>query len=474
MRGSVMKKQSNLPLEKATKLVCDHWFPFDINLLTEIIDSINTIDGEEDISFDHCLDKLKSDASLYLLVLKELFYDLKQVYISSEISSFDILSSATIGDLRRALSKVCLFQTHHRLSDASKVQSKRLSEMLISSTAAVELSKTSDLSVILTYSAAVIRQLGYTLIAWNYPRIYEKILENPLSQVDIDREVRKYLGFSPSMLALAVINKFGFDEDFSKIILGNAQSKSDDKNQYHAINKICEVGEALSRSSNPELYTTAEKDFKFAETQICSFLGEDAVRKILEKASDKKEVDSKQMNLSFLEDPQTLIQKTIFSRSLKLKNNYIEVLPENLYNEVVDLYSSMEPDGNQKEYVTKYVKEIIPKTFFSSLRVFLIDPIEEMLFSSLAIGNSKTLNFKNLSLKTGNQDSICHLALGLSSPMRQTLILPNNETVNVIASSFGEPKLGVFIVEFFDSEDVKEEIAYFKALKNVFCDCLNI
>lgn len=480
-----MKRTNSIQLEKATNLVCTHWFPFNHETLDRALNIIGEASGDEESDKENCLDLLKTDSSLYLLCLKELQANFTRIRTRDSKFTSSLVDKVSIPELRNALDKVSKFRTHHILTEASESQTKRLTEILVSATAVCELSDSYHVSKELSYSSAILRQLGYTLIAWNYPKIYQKITERQLSKFQLDNEVRKYLGFSPSMLAMSVIERFGLDKEyeflFTKIsdhLKKNTDLKAGAAQIFSAINKICDVGEALARASNPELYLTAKDDLKYAEEEITSAIGTDGVRSIFLKVTSIAESSNKEIikdNFSNIVefDLSKSIEVTNYNRALRERNSYLDSLPSDVHEEVLRLYNRLEPGVRNKDNIKFFTNKIIPNTIFYSLTVYLVDPVEQILYPSLVIGRSRFQKPKSFSIKSYGEKNLLVSALHLNSPIREEFRVGDN-SYNIIVSGIGDPVIGAFQVEFENLGYPSEIMSYFKAIRNVFCDCLMI
>ena len=62
----MQNRTNSLQLEKATNLVCEHWFPFDKKISEEALASLD-VELDDEVRKEACLEILKKDASLYLL-----------------------------------------------------------------------------------------------------------------------------------------------------------------------------------------------------------------------------------------------------------------------------------------------------------------------------------------------------------------------------------------------------------------------
>lgn len=457
-----------MQLEKATDLVCQHWFPYDAGVYRQAIACLADHNSEdEDVCKKNLLPLLRTDASLYFLCLKEVQKNVKRVRLEETAYLRSILESASLSEINTALhniSRICIPHDFHALSD---IQSARLSEMLVASNTAEMLSTVYSVSNDVGYSAALVRQIGYTLIAWNYPQIYKRITESPSTKTEIDLETRRYLGFTPTMLAMSVLKKFGLDAEFSDIVSDYAHVSGE---AIANIQKICEVGEALARATNPEIYSTARADFSYAEEFLSRVCGTEALLQIITKSSAAPIVETSSFSVDMLEKG---IVRSQHARALRDRNVYLSALPEKERHVAQKVYAYIEPDSPSKEALRVYAKELIPESLFRSTVVYLIDPIEESLYPSLILGSPRVLVPRMVSLKRPGSHELLVSSLKLVSPIVEEQAIGNLNS-KIVVSSMGDPIVGVFYVEMIDEDNQLNINRYFKALRNVLIDSLAI
>lgn len=471
----MLKSGYSLQLDRATDLVCQFWFPFDQATYKKIVNSITSLDlREEKESKEKILQELRKDSSLYLLCLKQVQSKTRRV--RTEDSSFlnSIFETATLEELVEAIKSVSDFKVCHDLKSASQLQSKRLSEMIIASNAAEHLSSAYEISNDVCYSSALIRQLGYTLLAWNYPKIYEKITSKPLSKSELDAEILTNLGFSASMLAFSVLKRFGLEFEYEKVFEEKKSSMLGDA--ILNIHKICEIGEALSRAVNPDIYRTAKEDYVLAEAHLAEKLGSGAIAEIFSKSDGPSSSNNSLLKDALLfgsEEIERSIERVHYGKNLSSKNTYLKALPEKEKELSLKVYSHLDPNKISQDALRIFTKELVPQSIFSSTVVYLLDPIEEMLYPSLIVGKPRVFMPRTVRLKTPGDLDILVSSLELVSPIKEDKLIDNTNIV-IVASSFGDPTVGVFYVEIEKDTDQINVNQYFKAIRNLFKDSLAI
>jgi hypothetical protein len=482
-------------LSKATELVSKLWFPYDRALLSSIQKKLEENDFYE-IKDEIVLD-LEKDLSLFLLSLKELVILIESDPFESKSTSRDFFSQVGKEELQTALKKVSTYRFNQKLDSASVLQKQKLVEMYVSGITVKKISQALmetqeiPLSTELNYSCVLLRQLGATLITWNYPEIYEKVAMSCHTQNSFDESFRSSLGFSPMMLGFSIAQSWNLPhiyldvlggEEYFRVFNISSQLGEHEKKLSSSIVQICEIGEALARSMNPELYSTSVADLDKASKYIQKVIGEEGVKEIL--TSLKTQL--KDLKLDSLEhvinDSTNILKEKIsearYASEFTSKNIYLDSVPENIKSLIQELYSQMTPDGLVQNYASFFAKKIIPETAFSSLIVYLNDPFQNALFPSLIIGAPRAIAPKAVSL-SGNSSSynLVSAGFGLKTPLREDRVLNENEEVLMFASALGvDPVIGVLYAEIdhLSGEIPVNTVRYFKAIKKLLSDCLRL
>ncbi len=480
-------------LEKAYSLVDTHWFPYDRNILNELNSKIK----DEAVDRQDLLTLIKKDVSLFLLCLKEVIStNVKPVFKTESPTIAKILEEATLEQIKNSIIAIKSRTISHSVGASSKIQKQRLSEMIVSSQAANKLTEGELAINEIAFSCSLMRQLGLTLIAWNYPRIFEKTIGKSQSKDSLDSEFADILGFSPVMLGSTVLEKWGLPSFYIKAISDRGtlrKVKPHDsiveyrKDLFSRVSNICAAGEALARATNPTLYSTAEEDIELASEFIEGFLGKEGVLTIIASVRESLTALSLEIPPLLLSDGQQelgqSIKNNIQGNALIKNNPYLSSLPPKLHGRVSKLYQDVIPCNPPYASVSLYAKEIFPITGFSVLHVYLYDPFERKLFPSLVLGKSKLLLPKSVYLKThAGQYDILVEALETKAPIKNTQFIGKAEEITVLASSLGDlSTVGVVYMELLQSEYEKvatntelDSLRYFKSLKILLSDCLGL
>ena len=170
----------------------------------------------------------------------------------------------------------------HQLSEATPLQAQRVQHAMISASTAETLAECEELPADLGFTSGVVRQLGLTLIAFNYPHVYARAVAKLADGVDLEQTLSKVLGFSPTMLGISLGRKWGLAPEL-QLAMGDTQrwTESDVVDDVAArLVKVCQVGEALARANDPEHYPSALSDWTTAENEITAYLGPGGMQKV--------------------------------------------------------------------------------------------------------------------------------------------------------------------------------------------------
>ncbi len=483
-----MPQVTSQTLVKATEYTCREWFPCKDSSIREL--DIFFDNKNSEISVTEIFNLIREDASLYIRFLAE-FSDF---YVGGHPQSKkdgNIFSTITPEQLRTAYSKVKKLKSRHSYSSLTDFQKIRLNEMIVAATATSYIGKNKNINADFTFSSALLRQLGHTLIAWNYPQIYANVTSSSKTLTVLENDLRKSLGFTPSMLGYAVTDKLGLSKYFGDVLPteGNvyrSNFKSKPKNNLQSqVSKICEIGEALARSINPNLYITSSADYQSAVKKLTTSLGPNSLEEInslltfeINITQEKKVGFLEESNyvLPHLAELDTLGEEVGLNREELLRlNGYVDVLPSQLYNEVAVLYSAINEDSDLRLNTKTFVKKILPKTYFSSTKIYLLDSIERKIHAAFISGKAESKIVKPNTFSLTGLDNFFGSAISLNTPIREVVNTEDGKSLSIIGCSLGDPAIGVLVVEIDNSHhESLETMSYFKAIRNLLCDCLNI
>ena len=181
----------NRHLESAVRFLSDTWLPPNPELIGRITAGLKS--GKYVSDFELLLKDIKRDVALFSYCIKEL-----AACSSTVIDPIETLRSASYEKIKSIIELAP--RDDLRFAQATNHQLTKMRAGIISAAAAESFAPSQNISSDTAYGAALLRQLGITLVAWNYPHIYERVFDLIEPGESLDQALSKMLGFSPALL----------------------------------------------------------------------------------------------------------------------------------------------------------------------------------------------------------------------------------------------------------------------------------
>ena len=474
-------------LEKASRYVNDLWFPVNSELLGKI--KLGIRGGIYELDTESLVNSISGDFSLFMYCVRELVGMLKREDVSIPMANpIEVLRQAGIDRLKQILEIDEYKITKHTFEDQEKFQSMRFEEMIVSSSTAQALSASMNINKEIGFSAAALRQLGHTLIAWNYPTVYKEALDNIKTDAPLDQLLAERLGFSPTLLSIRVLMDWGLPMELCEAIFLEEDEECDDiegvmQNMLSGnLAKICSIGEALARANNPTVYPSAAKDWEYAKQEITTHLGESGIQYIQDLVDENLEnyitFMPELFNPGLLIDPEMhlAVQNNEGTPSL---NPYIQLCEPGTSDALSALYKKLRPNAISEQCLIQLVNEVVPSAGFSGGLIFTADPGISMLIPQTVIGSLKLKKkqFVDYSLVVSNADSIS-VAFRSYEPVIEYHADSDNEIYAAISGIIGASnRVGVLYLEIPYTDFIADERQFtmaFRAFSKTITDCLDL
>ena len=476
--------EEKLPKQLASALpyVTEGWIPIDLNALARLSDSIGEKKSSERQSF---LKELREEPSLFLLCLREL-----QAKVKRDDGIFDpiqALYQVEREELQAILELPKDKVSQHSLKHGRKEQYQALQSALISGTVAESISPHMGINPELGYSCAILRQLGVTLVAWNYPNIYKRALANAGSGESLDSAIQSFLGFSPSMLAIAVTQEWGLpavmrssigDRGFADDLEGSEAREI--AVTARTIKQICKVGEALARASHPEYYTESEQDWQLAKEAITNAIGPNGIELVVSKVSESCEKymaeipELKAMSNNIESALQSLLAPITSANEGTLANPYKDKLHKSIKRHFDNFYQEFSINHDVERGLDTLMNKILPACGFRSGCIFLLEPERLRLAPRLAVGKVKLAEYPKIKVGKHTETHPLSKAFRSGAPILEYHSEIFGQTASFIVGSLGESqKMGVLFIEVDDKKVSKEcvnPMLNYKAIRHAMND----
>lgn len=476
-------------LELACRHVSDAWFPLNPETLAKIRKGIDSGLYEHDI--DELVSEIRSDYSLYIYCLKELA---KKIDVEGGLSPrgrspAQIMKDSGLAELKEILSFKSEPAPTHTIKNLTEVQAQRLQQALTSATVAETIACKIEINADSAYCCGLLRQLGLTLIAWNYPHVYTKSLAKLSNSTEsLDVILTRALGFSPMSLSISLARSWNLAPEIlggmgDSAILDNIDISRGIKNAATTLSKICEVGEALARASDPETYPSATSDWSSAAQAITSYLGPDGLglvqRRVKEACASYLDANPDLFDLDALSQINDGGPPSDYAQKLLARNTYVKNCAPIIQMQISDTYHKLHPDLVSRDALDSLIKETLPLAGFSQAAIFMLEPFSFTLVPVIKTGTNCTLPTNAIKLNSSEVDqNPIALAFRCGTPINQEMTTEIGEKIPIIAGVLGNTqRTGVLLVrisKMFEQPDAPDPIATFKALRQCMLDCLRI
>ncbi len=457
-------------LERAREHVSKMWFPPDPELLRRVRSGLAS--GAYDLDIDFLIDEIRDDFALFTFSLKGLTVVLADEGVEAPhgLSPIEILRWAGLPRLRRIFGGADESISFHNLREVSDFQAARLKEAIVSASTAEVLAEHGALDPDTGYSTALLRQLGLTLIAWNYPALYRRSLAAQDAD-GLDEVLTRALGFSPAHLGGAVMRDWPLTGEIHAAVFEPSRAKR--VSPPGRLEHICRIGEMLARANDPENHPSAAADWQHVRRELEDSLGADGLHVIQARSRDNGRHYAT-LDIVGLEDITELDPARrvhVHTGTALLRGNrHIKHCPPLLARKLKDLYANIVPGRIDRANVNTLVREIIPSAGFSGGAIFILDPIELRLVPRLRIGEPRLRTLSTLTV-SGSRDPVM-TAFQCRAPVQES----SEFGIAILSGCIGgEHRAGVLYLEFPQILASGPRIATaFKAIRRALDDCLGL
>lgn len=459
-------------LDSALSHVSSQWFPPNPTVHKEIREAFAAGRYQENI--DLVIRDVKKDPALFTFCLKELVRMVNEGGESplGKEPPTEALKKLGMVRLRAIIDIDTVECSTHVMTQMTDAQARALRKTLVSSFTAETLAPAMNMSPEIAYSCAILRQLGHTLIAWNYPTIYAKALA---SSENIDTYLNRTFGFSPSLLAVTVARSWGLSPEV-RIAIGD---KSDDRSSFEArivgetLQKICRIGEMFAGDrGSPE--------WASARDAIVGYLGERGLDVLERRLAERCGVYYAYAPHCFPLAFGGALEEKEKPASTHSRNPYVTGIDQSLQPLFDKLYEQIDPGCASKESVDYLLNDIVPKAGFDSGCVYLVELDHGLLLPRLFVGNArKTREFKAVRFtSTENESHPVVKAYKGSVPISGRKNSREGEPRYFVAGAVGnKQRAGVLYLESTKPPDEKAAAPskqIIKAIRQALTDCLGL
>jgi hypothetical protein len=479
--------RSSKNLYVASSQAANAWFPINPELLWSIQEKIsaNTYKNPSELEED-----IKQDFALFTWMVGQCAQSGTQAATNPQPPSILNPANFVSQNYEAVVAKLKEIKPEsvspHILGDSSEFQVGRLSYSMTSASVAQALAENSNVDPNLAFSCALFRQLGLTLISWNYPHVYKRVMNSLKPEDQLDNSLTKMLGFSPAMLGLTIARRWTLAPELCIGMGDPVAEETVQESRVKAIGdtleKICQIGEAFARANDPEHYPTAKADWDMAQNQVTVILGPNGFKKIKERIVQNCEFYS-QLNPDLFNpplDPQAIsAPKTRANSALLSANIYVKQCTPGIQELLGKLYDQMDGQQVSKNCIDFLAKEIIPASGFLGGCIYLIEPDTSRLVPRLALGTVSINSFSPTNYMTYSDvfDPVV-AAYKCKTPIMEENVQIGDRTISYVAGVIGDiQRAGVLYLELSEAQVQRKTsnvLGCFKAIRQALSDSLNL
>lgn len=465
-------------LDFAYNHVSTHWIPVNKSIVDEAI-KIATDAGED--AGVRAKDLMRHDVNLYLTLIST-WYRQDQ----TQTESFNSLFSENLGQLIDLLNEIRNTCPNNTARQASHLQLERTEQALLSASSAELLASSSGIDPELGFSCALLRQLGLTLVAWNYPRVYSRAVAKADQDNKLEALLTRQLGFSPTSLGIRLAREWSIAPELrlgmgdatveaSSIVANNKRLKL----IGNTLQQICSTSETIATAATPYKNSIKPEEWKKAKEHITQIIGTDGLSLIRERFF--KYCDRLEEMVLIIDD----IGDSAESKSTKedthkeYNNPYVRHCPPLLRAQLRKLYQRLKGTRVSRECLEYLTREIIPSAGFSGGAIYILNSEDISLEKKMSIGKCELDWGAKQYLSDTSKFNPISAAFRLKTPLLERFT-PEGEEFPIlsITSYIGKTKkAGALYLEVsprLEYTTKADPLAYFKAIAWALGDCLGL
>lgn len=445
---------------------------------------LEEIEQSDSVDIDSIILKIKSDVGILAHCLQRLAnaLELEGADCPRDLDLVSYLRWAGEEYLVPALHSIAKERSVPSVKRASSEQLNEITKTVISANTTEILADKFRHSVDQGYTLAVVRQLGYLLISWNYPSTFRACLNR--IKVDprkaLDTEIQSVLGFSPAILSGALLQKWGLVEA-ARFALSPEVSFLEDPDRPSLL-ELCKIGEAFAEARCGERGEDGFKKLDSSISTIKDLIGSDGMHFLEQRIGESISpyADASPAFFKKWSEQESESSSTPSSSSPESHPRIISLCQTSLRVLLEDLYEKLSADHLKSDNILFFAKQIVPAAGFLGGCAYTLDPVMNQLCPQGKIGSKiardpRTIALPDKSSDYGSNQLIKSLWDGTAE--LSTLITPDGMAMSCFSGPLGrDTRFGVLYLEIPNSEHVKApnvHQVHFHALCEALTDCLS-
>lgn len=486
----------------------EQWFPVNPELLQKINRRLSC--GDYNTNREQLINDLQQDPSLFLLCLKRLLTLAKNE--GRDCSKLgEIFRTTDLAVFRSAMPRKASDASIHSLDTMNSAQASRLRQTNLSATTAQILAERSIDDPMIAFSCAILRQLGLTLIAWNYPNVFANLITHQQPDKKIDDLLAKTLGFSPTLLGVVIAKKWGCTPVILEAVGSDDENLSDkEKEIAETFTKLCEISELLAKAAGEDEYPEQRGDWQNALSEIAGYAGTTELASIKESlfkackkyikfapallnwsieppsssavATDYITVDASAQGYQALVENNKITNK-LSPRALITKNTDLSACALEHRSHIMTFYDRLAEEkpplsAPNRDLILEFAEKLVSRCGFNGLAIYMLDMDSASLKNRYFFGSIRFINNIDSNSNLGISPELLKSAFQEREPLLTDEFRQSSVKRGAILGSFGQAqRIGVIGMEW-DAISKKlqnfDSLNTFKALRIALEQTLSI
>lgn len=379
-------------LSAALKQACSGWIPVQDLVIETLEEGLSS--GSYDENNDELIDDLKTDPAVYASVLRQLgsqhrgsgvqIIDTQYALEISHSHSFDpasTLGSLSHQELGNLLGRTRQLGASHSLLAMEEFQAAMIEEVTVATISAETLAFALGQDPELAYSTALLRSLGTSLAAWNFPKEFSTAFYKLPADISLSERLTKTLGFAPEMLGNSLVLDWGLTKDIANALNTNSRNKdsigwslTEDSDANNQLVQICEISECLAKVVHVEQQAGALDTWPAVQRAFDELLGPYGLQMVLEQAREKLLLSSPHpISLPLPPILEAMAKKLqlIEKRFSALKQNtYLDQMPADPRKRIQQFYRSYDSANAGPQNIFGLFDQLLPQLGFARATLY--------------------------------------------------------------------------------------------------------
>jgi hypothetical protein len=372
----------------------------------------------------------------------------------------------------------------HRLREATPAQILRYQHAIISAKTAEALAPSADIPADIAFSGASLRQLGHSLLAWNYPEIYARaLLRQRTKGIPLEGELKKLLGLSPAEIGARFAAEWQLKPELRRALSpaspeqGSAISTRGQGDERLSLAELLDVSDLFAKANDPQHYPKAQEQWRAVEEVLERALGvkvsELASPKIKEAFSYLEGQGARRIDTPFFRHDEPAGDLTESQKQLLESNQYLKRCPSDAQTALRKVYQLTDPLQVSVNALRYLVDRIVPELGFSSGCLYLFKRESGMLRPALRVGDTPLEQYR--ACKENESGPVSGSLSSTVTLAQQTRRPDGSETIRLYGSILNDTHPGVLALEVSPDkvEDVHHDASIlFNAIRKCMGQCL--